>query len=456
MYNKEMEELISSALADGKLTEKEKQVLFKKAQSQGIDLDEFEIDLDARLFKLQKAEKEKVEKSAPKSTKNGTVRTCPACGAMVPAFQGVCPECGYEFTEVDANASSKKLADALLNTNSESKQKRIIETFPLPNTKADLLEFLTALKPRISDFRDPLATSYFKKYQECIEKAKVTFPNDKLIAPFIASFEREAVLREKAQKKQERKQRIKGIGNWLAENIEITIFIIIILVVIIGISSFFIVKNVKKNKFESCKSSIVEAIQNNDYATAQRIFDGYEGREKYEKELKNIYWEKQKKFYDTSFTSAIENNDLVTALSIYEQFEVNCKKYNDEFYHYKDALGEKIISAYIKNNQVKEAEEFVETNYSFKNTIYNCMIDNGLYEEASKYYDVEDPCFFSSKYDKYYAYMKKCVKKMSSNGQKEKARQFVNRHASFFVDSNSQEYPVSKVKKNLNAIINAY
>ena len=59
MYNEQLEELINAALEDGVLTEKEKQVLFKKAQSMGIDLDEFEMVLDARLVKLQKEEKSK-------------------------------------------------------------------------------------------------------------------------------------------------------------------------------------------------------------------------------------------------------------------------------------------------------------------------------------------------------------------------------------------------------------
>ena len=52
MYNEKLEELIDAALADGVLTEKEKQVLFKKAQEMGIDLDEFEMVLDSRLVKI--------------------------------------------------------------------------------------------------------------------------------------------------------------------------------------------------------------------------------------------------------------------------------------------------------------------------------------------------------------------------------------------------------------------
>lgn len=188
MYNEKIENLIKAALADGVLTEKEKQILFKNAQAEGIDLDEFEMVLDARLVELEKAEKEKAAKSAPKSDKYGTVRKCPACGAIVGAFKGVCPECGFEFTEVDANLSSKKLYDALSKEHEIKKKQEIIETFPLPNAKADLLEFLTALKPRILDQNSEFADVYFKKYSECIEKAKVSFFGDKQLQPFIDDF----------------------------------------------------------------------------------------------------------------------------------------------------------------------------------------------------------------------------------------------------------------------------
>ena len=54
IYNPYLENLIEMALADGELTEKEKQVLFKKAEAYGIDLDEFEMVLDAKLYEKQK------------------------------------------------------------------------------------------------------------------------------------------------------------------------------------------------------------------------------------------------------------------------------------------------------------------------------------------------------------------------------------------------------------------
>lgn len=169
----------------------------------GIDLDEFEMVLDARLVELKKKEAQKAEqhqlemekakaaqKSAPKSDKYGEIRKCPACGALIKAFQAKCPECGYEFASIEANLSSKKLADKLNGSFLGMQKKTIIESFPIPNTKADLLEFLTSMKPHIND-GSSLSSAYWKKYQECINKAQISFPNDKDFQGFYDTFEQD-------------------------------------------------------------------------------------------------------------------------------------------------------------------------------------------------------------------------------------------------------------------------
>ena len=165
MYDERIEGLIKAALADGMLTEKEKQVLFKRAQEQGIDLDEFEMVLDARLVELQKEEKEKAAKSAPKSDKFGDVRKCPACGSIISSGIAVCKECGYAFTKADSTASREKLNEALTTIEQTFKtttsyfgikqddpaklakmaklKADTIKSFNVPNTKADLLDFLS-------------------------------------------------------------------------------------------------------------------------------------------------------------------------------------------------------------------------------------------------------------------------------------------------------------------------
>ena len=55
-YDEELENLINIALSDGSLTEKKRQILYRKAQTLGIDLDEFEIVLNARIYNLTKGD----------------------------------------------------------------------------------------------------------------------------------------------------------------------------------------------------------------------------------------------------------------------------------------------------------------------------------------------------------------------------------------------------------------
>ena len=239
MYDEKIEALISAALADGVLTEKEKQVLFKRAEAEGIDLDEFEMVLDARLVELEKAEKEKAEKSAPKSTKYGDVRKCPVCGAMVPALAVTCPECGYEFSGVDANLSSQKLQaqiDEIL-ANAEKKKieiqqksylrdytekgevwsplekavrqvdagvrkriENVINNFSIPNTKSDLFEFTVSLQSKING---AYGDAYYAKLEECIVKIKLLFPSDPMFKNLLEARQQkqEELLREKRKTK---------------------------------------------------------------------------------------------------------------------------------------------------------------------------------------------------------------------------------------------------------------
>ena len=51
-YNEELEQLIEIALTDGTLTDKKKDVIFKKAQALGVVIDELEMVLEARVYKM--------------------------------------------------------------------------------------------------------------------------------------------------------------------------------------------------------------------------------------------------------------------------------------------------------------------------------------------------------------------------------------------------------------------
>lgn len=110
MLTPELEQLIQYALADGVLTPKERAVLMKKAEAAGVDLDEFEMILEAKLHEAKKA----AAAAAPKaSNKEGEVKKCPHCGSPVSSFRTTCQECGYEFRNTTAVRSATDLFEKL-------------------------------------------------------------------------------------------------------------------------------------------------------------------------------------------------------------------------------------------------------------------------------------------------------------------------------------------------------
>lgn len=153
----ELKKLIDAAMADGIITSKEREVITRKAAALGMDADEVDIYLDAE---IQKAE---LAADAAKRDKIGKV--CPQCGKQVPPLTLKC-ECGYEFTNAKQSYSMQILSERLnaisLSDDErkeiegyatggvkarrdllDSKQINLISTFPVPNTKEDIIDFLS-------------------------------------------------------------------------------------------------------------------------------------------------------------------------------------------------------------------------------------------------------------------------------------------------------------------------
>ena len=121
MFSKELENLIKATLEDGKLTDLEKKALVKRAQNEGVDLDELEIYIDSI---LQKRERElKLQREAEYAALDATKRQakgklCPFCEASVPMFTDKCPKCGSNITPQATKELEEiidKLEDALVN-----------------------------------------------------------------------------------------------------------------------------------------------------------------------------------------------------------------------------------------------------------------------------------------------------------------------------------------------------
>lgn len=225
MYNQELESLIEMALMDGELTEKEKQVLFKKAESMEIDLDEFEMVLDARLFakKKESAPAAPPQPVAPQPTsqtnKHGDINKCPSCGSVVPPMAATCADCGHSFSNIAAANSVHKLHEQLQEADEEERNRErssaggwidkldqgasadqqtqdrilkrkagIVASFPIPNSKEDIIEFLSMAvpeagkKPNFLQRMTGVGTyhkAWVSKAEQVVMKARFSMKEDK-------------------------------------------------------------------------------------------------------------------------------------------------------------------------------------------------------------------------------------------------------------------------------------
>ncbi len=209
--NPELEKLIDLALANGTLSDKGKQVLYKKAQELNVDTDEFEMILEGKIHLRQKEIQKEVDiKAVPaspppiqsqlQSNKEGDIKKCPSCGAPAKAFSAICIECGHEFRNVESSKSIKELFSMIKNAEEQVRleiqnekpeklwgmeiktnplqanlriataQESIISSFPISNTREDILEFLTLALP--------LATVQINKLGSFFGKGGVVAPQD--------------------------------------------------------------------------------------------------------------------------------------------------------------------------------------------------------------------------------------------------------------------------------------
>ena len=214
MYSEELEALISAALADECITEKERNVLIKRAEAEGIDREEFELVLDSRVILANKR-----KASENKSSKLGDYRKCPSCGLPMGTFLASCPSCGYEFTGVEPNAFVKKFADGLHKAvveasqsvrlsgymkffdttgQEEAKQKEMamcnaenlyVKTYPLPLAKEDVIELLTFMSPKIkSNGANETTHTWRRKYEAVLSKLETMATRDQSLQPLVAHY----------------------------------------------------------------------------------------------------------------------------------------------------------------------------------------------------------------------------------------------------------------------------
>jgi len=199
--NAEIENLINIALVDGEITDKEKSIILRKAEKTGVDIEEVEMLIEAKIHSHNKnVTKEKV----------GNIKVCPACGESVQALMLNCPSCGHEMTNKESNKSLNKLLHKLENAVSheddldiDETHARIISNYPIPISKEDLYEFIVFSKSKVGVelFDDEIAKAWRKKLGEALGKAMISFPKNSNEYEQIVQFNDEYISSTKKQKK---------------------------------------------------------------------------------------------------------------------------------------------------------------------------------------------------------------------------------------------------------------
>lgn len=242
--NPELEYLINMALADGEVTEKEREIILRKAKILGEDKEEVEMILNGKIAQLKNEKEAKVLPNtflAPplekKSNKEGDLKKCPSCGAPIKSFNTTCPECSHEFKNVGVNSTIDgllkelrkiKRSDYKFDDGYEQDRAGIIRSFPIPTTKEDLLEFATKSVAEIDDSKTDLdedSKAWNSKCQEVINKLHIISINDSSILPVLERIER--VLKEKNDHVKSNNKK----DSWVVIVVSIVLFVILPIVI---------------------------------------------------------------------------------------------------------------------------------------------------------------------------------------------------------------------------------
>lgn len=220
----EIEYLINMALADGQVTEKEKAIILRKAESLNLDKDEVEMILDGRIALSNKESLNSQGASISGDNKEGQSEKCPSCGSPISSFNTICSDCGHEFRNTQAASSIQRLYDEMqrieesersrerswaqkidgdlgIQKSVATRQASAISSFPVPNAREDLLEFLSIASSeankKLSLFimhAHPdavLKKAWRTKCEQVIIKARLSMKEDKRTLEEIESYARQ-------------------------------------------------------------------------------------------------------------------------------------------------------------------------------------------------------------------------------------------------------------------------
>ena len=136
-----------------------------------------------------KQESVAIPPAIPPKNKEGQVHKCPYCGEILPFDAVKCPSCGREIRDREATWSVESLAEKLNATDDNDKKIELIKTFPIPNSREDILGFMIMASSNFdaryyatNSNADTVSGAWLSKIEECYTKGKIMFQDKKDLA----------------------------------------------------------------------------------------------------------------------------------------------------------------------------------------------------------------------------------------------------------------------------------
>ena len=216
----ELEEFIELAGTNGQFTQKQKELILKKAESLGEDMDVVEMILEGVTVEDRKKQSRLQKKG----------RQCPQCGAYWDESVIKCSECGHVFqTESDKSAQIRKELDRLSKKLEDSFPDEEVPRITIPSDKESLLSYMEFFCSNAEaaesggDMRVWLA-----KANECYNKLFRMSTTDPDLKPILSEYKSQlSDLKDEQRKKEKEEEKEERVWNGCA-----IVGIIVILVII--------------------------------------------------------------------------------------------------------------------------------------------------------------------------------------------------------------------------------
>ena len=114
-----------------------------------------------------------------KTVFEGEVHKCPNCGEILNSFISKCPTCGMEIRGNTATSSVIEFFNNLSRINGEKEKIEMIKTYPIPNERESILEFMVMACSNFDEeyyvnhlFENDISDAWLSKVEQCYKKGK--------------------------------------------------------------------------------------------------------------------------------------------------------------------------------------------------------------------------------------------------------------------------------------------